>query len=175
MKHGNSQLFFQPPPAFAVRMTPKSKPTSSKSSFRWPWSKKWKGDRTGRQQPDLEDPEQVDSEESSAKHLQPVPIDTTQVASPVVIASNIATTSSIEERRLGNTTSKETSPCQGGFEFGTTQATVSGAGASASLFTNASHFVVKRLQVQVDASQHGSDSNDPSGTLRPTIPISLST
>ena len=173
MKHGNSQLFFQPPPAFAVRMTPKSKPTSSKSSFRWPWSKKRKGDQTGRQQPDLEDLEQVDSEESSAKHLQPVPIDTTQVAFPVVVASNIATTSSIEERRLGNTTSKETSPCQGGLEFEATQA-VSGAGASSSLFTNASHFVVKRLHMQVDASQHGSNSNDHNGASPAAIPISLS-
>ncbi|KAJ2925834.1 hypothetical protein H1R20_g11260, partial [Candolleomyces eurysporus] len=57
---------------------------------------------------------------------------------------------------------------------GVTHTTVSSAESSSSLFPNASNFVIKRLQV--DASQHGSNSIDPSGwerLLQNTAPNAL--
>ncbi|RXW24235.1 hypothetical protein EST38_g1602 [Candolleomyces aberdarensis] len=158
-------------------MTPKAKPTSSKPSFRWPWSKKRKSDRTIGQQTDPEDQvptKQADPGETNAGHLrlQPVPIGPMQVAPPIVVASNTANNLSSEERRLGDPTLGEASSSTSGLKI--TQVVASSAEASSSFFPYASNFVVNGLQV--NASQYGSNSNDPSGwqiLLQKTAPNAL--
>ncbi|RXW24252.1 hypothetical protein EST38_g1614 [Candolleomyces aberdarensis] len=141
-------------------MTPKDNPASSKSSLRWPWSKKRKGDRTAGQQPDLEDQAptvQVDTEECNAGRIGPVPIGSVQAALQTVVASNTPTASSIEERRLEDPTSRRASS-----SMKRAEARESSAEASSSYFTNASGFVVNG-GLHINANQHGSNSNDPNG------------
>ncbi|RXW24249.1 hypothetical protein EST38_g1611 [Candolleomyces aberdarensis] len=142
-------------------MTPKSKATSSKPPLRWPWSKKSKGDRTVGQQPDLQD--QVPAER------------VVQVASPIVVASNTATNSSREEWRLGNPTSRGVTSSTSTSGLKITQARESSAEASSSFFPHASGFVVNG-GLQINAHQHGSNSNDHSGwerLLQNTAPNAL--
>ena len=137
-------------------MIPKAKPTSSKPSFRWPWSKKRKGDQAV-------DPVMLTEQVNSAGTIagqgcsQPEPMG----SMPIVVSPNTATASSSEDRRLQDQTFKEASPCQ----FETSPAAMSSTGVTSSLFPNASNFVVKRLQI--DASQHGSSSNDSGAQLLP--------
>ncbi|KAJ2921251.1 hypothetical protein H1R20_g15842, partial [Candolleomyces eurysporus] len=143
-------------------MTSKAKPTSSKPSLRWPWSKKHKGDRTVSYQPDLED--QVPTEQ------------VVQVASPIVVAPNTATNSSGEageEWRRGNQTSRGATSSASGLKI--TQAKESSGEASSSFFPNASGFVVNG-GLQINAHQHGSNSDDRSGwerLLQNTAPNAL--
>ncbi|RXW17018.1 hypothetical protein EST38_g8826 [Candolleomyces aberdarensis] len=153
-------------------MTPEVKPTSSKSSFRWPWSKKRKGNRTVGQQGDQVPTEQVDSEGSNDGRIQPVPAGSVQVASPTVVASNTPTALSSEEHQYQDPTSRAASSSTSGLKI--TQARES-AEASSSFFPHASGFVFHG-GLQINANQHGSNSNDPSGwerLLQNTAPNAL--
>ncbi|KAJ2935369.1 hypothetical protein H1R20_g1725, partial [Candolleomyces eurysporus] len=156
-------------------MTPKSKPTSFKPSLRWPWSKKHKSGRTVGQQTALEDQipvEQADlAEESKIARLQPVPIGPMQVALPTVVSLNTAATSSSEDRRLEDPASRGASSSTSALKI--EQAMTSSAKASSTFFPYASNFVVNSLQVH--ASQHESNSNDPGWErlLQDTAPNAL--
>ncbi|RXW16606.1 hypothetical protein EST38_g9256 [Candolleomyces aberdarensis] len=150
-------------------MTSKAKATSSKLPLRWPWLKKRNVGQQPENQPEVPT-RQVDLDrETNSVRIQPVPRGPVPVGNP----SNHATPSSSEERRLEEPTSREARASTSGLEM-TQVTTVSSAEASSSLFPNASNFVVKRLHV--DASQHGSNSNDPSGwerLLQNTAPNAL--
>ncbi|RXW23593.1 hypothetical protein EST38_g2267 [Candolleomyces aberdarensis] len=154
-------------------MTSKAKSTSSKPHLRWPWSKKRNVDRAVGQQPE-EQPEvptqQVDLDrETNSVRIQPVPIGPV----PVRVPSKYATPSNSEERQSEDPTSREARASTSGLEMIQVTA-VSSAEESSSFFPNASNFVVKRLHV--DASQHGTNSNDPSGwerLLQNTAPNAL--
>ncbi|KAJ2927713.1 hypothetical protein H1R20_g9383, partial [Candolleomyces eurysporus] len=153
-------------------MSSKEKTTSSKQYLRWPWSKKRNVDRTVGQPEDQAPTEQVDSDqEINAGRIQQAPTGPVPVAYPQGVASNTATSSSSQERRLEDPTSREASASTSPSEMA--QATVSGAEAPSSLFSYASHFVVNGLQIN---AHHGSNSNDPSGwerLLQNTAPNAL--
>ncbi|KAJ2932462.1 hypothetical protein H1R20_g4626, partial [Candolleomyces eurysporus] len=154
-------------------MTPKPKVTSSKTPLRWPWSKKRNIDgAVGQQlkdQPEVQI-QQVDlGRETNSVRIQPVPIEPV----PVAIATNYANPLNSEERGLEDPTSREARASMSALEM-TQATTASSAEASSSFFPNARNFVVKRLHV--DASHHGSNSNDPSGwerLLQNTAPNAL--
>ncbi|RXW23592.1 hypothetical protein EST38_g2266 [Candolleomyces aberdarensis] len=151
-------------------MTPKAKATSSKSHLRWPWSKKRNFDRAVGQKPE-DEPEVPTQEVDLNRETNSVPVPVGPV--PVSVASNYVTPPSSEERRLEDPTSREVRSSTSGLEM-TQATTVSSAEASSSFFPNASNFVIKRLHV--DASHHGSNSNDPSGwerLLQNTAPNAL--
>jgi hypothetical protein len=157
-------------------MIPKPKQTSSKPSFRWPWPKKRKGHRTVDQHPqDLEDEvptEQIESEESNAGRIQSTPTEYVQAASQVVVASNPVMASVSEERRATEVTSRGASSSVGGLRI--TQTTMSNAEAVSSFLPNASGCVFHGLQINAHQHELASNSNDPSGALPVTVPISLS-
>ncbi|KAJ2922316.1 hypothetical protein H1R20_g14779, partial [Candolleomyces eurysporus] len=134
-------------------MTPKAKPTSSKPSFRWPWSEKRKGDRTVDQQ--------VDPQQSNARRIEPASIGSVQVTPPTVVASNSLTASSSEERRFQDVASRAASSSTSGLKI--TQARESSAEPS-SFFPHASGFVFNG-GLHINANQRVSNSNDPSGAL----------
>ncbi|RXW16605.1 hypothetical protein EST38_g9255 [Candolleomyces aberdarensis] len=155
-------------------MTSKEKTTSSKPYLRWPWSKKRNADRIVGQQPEDQVPtEPVDSDrEINAGRIQQALTGPVPVAYPMGVALNTATSSSSQERRLEDPTSWEASASTSPLEMA--QATISGAEAPSNLFSYASNFVVNGLQV--NAHQHGSNSNDPSGwerLLQNTAPNAL--
>ncbi|RXW23582.1 hypothetical protein EST38_g2265 [Candolleomyces aberdarensis] len=155
-KAWNPPAFLQPPPVFAARMASKANSASSKSSLRWPWSKKKRNvDRiVGQPEDRLEVPPTqpvIDALERKTNigPIQSIPIGPAPIAPPIGVASNTATPWSSEERQLEHPTSS-------GLEIA--QATVSSAGPPSSFFTNASNLVVKNLQI--NAHQHESNSND---------------
>ncbi|KAJ2922519.1 hypothetical protein H1R20_g14591, partial [Candolleomyces eurysporus] len=138
-------------------MTPKAKPTSSKPSFRWPWSEKRKGDRPVGQQPDLED--QVDLGEGNARRIEPASIGSLQVTPPIDVASNTPSVSSSEERRFQAAASRAASSSTSGLKI--TQAKESSTEPS-SFFPHASGFVFNG-GLHINANQRVSNPNDPSG------------
>jgi hypothetical protein len=150
-------------------MAPKAKSTSSKPLFRWPWAKERKNDQNVDQQPQeqgLTQQADLDKQQIKAGLIGQAPTGPAQISASQAVALDTSTASSAEEGRLEfptNVTSSTPNLVEG---------TISSAGAPSSFFQNASNFVVKRLHV--DASQHVSNSNEPSGALPSTIPIPLS-
>lgn len=141
-------------------MTPKIKATSSKSYFRWPWSKKGKaGDQSVAQQPELEDQaptQRVDPEESNSGRIPSLPRGPVQAKSPIVVSSSALTALSSGERRLEDpaSTRSEAEAALSTSGLKTTQAET-----PSSLFSYASNFVVNG---GINVYQpHEFKSNDP--------------